>query len=426
MLGLNPEYGVLGSLLLEPSCLADLRGTLSAGDFQTEQGKALWETACRMQDAGEALDPLTLVSRSGVPEDWAAQVLEVTPTAARVMEYAQQMQKIAQRKALEALLSDLSIQAAQADADPATLIGQAQSALEALGRPQTGGLLSSGDAALELLEHRQALARGVTVTVSTGFPSLDGVLGTGLLKSGLYILAARPGVGKTSLGLAIAEQASKSHSVLFVSLEMSEIEITARRAANLSGVSIGAVLHASDLSADKAQAVGEALVELSQRHLTLNRAISATVPEIGLMARSCKAELVVIDYLGLIQPEQQGLSSYERTTQISGSLKRLARSLGCPVLSLAQLNRQSENRPDKKPTLSDLRDSGAIEQDADGVLLIHRPALYWQEVDRPRPWDSQPFEVTIAKNRHGPTGAACLTWWASNGRFQDGGADSWL
>ena len=123
-----------------------------------------------------------------------------------------------------------------------------------------------------------------------------------------------------------------------------------------------------------------------------------------------------------------GLKSInERITRISNELKRLARSLGCPILCLAQLNRQSEARQDKKPLLSDLRDSGAIEQDADGVLLIHRPALYWPDGEKPKAWESQPFEVYITKNRHGPTGTVTLEWYAINGRFQDkGGMNSWL
>lgn len=426
MLDLNPEYGVIGSILLDGRCLDTLRGILTPDDFQTEQGRAVFQAACTMADDGRAIDPITLRDASGAEEKWLVDVLNMTPTAAHAEAYAQQMRKQAQLSALRDLCTDLEAQTAERDADPVNIIGIAQERLEAVSNRQTGGLISTGMAITDFVDHRKALKQGTAATVSSGFPSIDGVLGSGFLKTGLYILAARPGVGKTSLGLMMAEQAAKKHRVLFVSLEMSETEIMARRVANISGIGIGAVLHNPDLPEEKQEQIGAALYELSSRQLTTNRGPSATVAEIGVMARSCKAEFVVIDYLGLIQSEQKNISSYERITRISNDLKRLSRSLGCPVLCLAQLNRQSEARQDKKPVLSNLRDSGAIEQDADGVLLIHRPALFWDNEDKPKPWDPQPFEVNIAKNRHGPTGSVTLQWYASNGRFQDKGANTWL
>lgn len=426
MLDLNPEYGVIGSILLDVRCLDTLRGLLTPDDFQTEQGRKVFQAVCSMVDDGRAIDPITIRDGSGVEESWLVDVLDMTPTAAHAETYAQQMRKQAQLEALRGLCLEIEAQASERDADPASIIVAAQERLEAVSNRQTGGLITIGAAISDFVDHRKALEGGEKVTISSGFPSIDGVLGGGFLKTGLYILAARPGVGKTSLGLMIAEQAAKKQRVLFVSLEMSETEIMARRVANISGIGIGAVLHNPDLADEKKELIGEALYTLTGRQLTTNRSTTATVAEIGVMARSCKAEFVVIDYLGLIQSDQRNASSYERITRISNDLKRLARSLGCPVLCLAQLNRNSENRQDKKPQLPDLRDSGAIEQDADGVLLIHRPALFWDNEDKPKPWDAQPFEVNIAKNRHGPTGSVTLQWYASNGRFQDKGANSWL
>lgn len=426
MLDLNPEYGAIGSILLDGRCLDTLRGILTPDDFQTEQGRAVFQTACTMADDGRAIDPITIRDTSGVEEKWLVDVLDMTPTAAHAEAYAQQMRKQAQLAALRDLCAALETQIAERDADPVNIIGTAQERLEAVSNRQTGGLITTGTAIADFIDHRKALERGELATVSSGFPSIDGVLGGGFLKTGFYILGARPGVGKTSLGLMMAEQAAKKHRVLFVSLEMSETEITARRVANLSGIGIGAVLHNPDLADEKKEKIGEALYELSNRQMVMNRSVSATVSEIGVMARSCKAEFVVIDYLGLIQSDQKNVSSYERIARITRELKRLALSLGCPILCLAQLNRQSEARQDKKPLQSDLRDSGTIEQDADGVLLIHRPALFWDNEDKPKSWDPQPFEVNIAKNRHGPTGSVTLQWYASNGRFQDKGANTWL
>ena len=166
--------------------------------------------------------------------------------------------------------------------------------------------------------------------------------------------------------------------------------------------------------------VGNALSELSETHLTMNAAPSAAVPDIAIMARSVEnLGLVVVDYLGLLDSENRSASIYERVPANSNALKRLARSLGVPVLCLAQLNRASEQRADKRPTMADLRDSGAIEQDADGVLLLHRPAIYFPQEQKPKPWDGELLELDVAKNRHGPTGNINLTFYGRNGRVTE-------
>lgn len=414
------EYGVIGSIMLDPGCLDGIRGILTPEDFTTAQGKAVYETVCRLQDEGRGIDPIIVLGETDVEERWLMDVMDITPTAVYALDYAEQMRKERQLRSLRNFFSDLSVQASAQDADPARLIGEAQEYLSGTGSDTW--TISPEEALTRFYEHLRALRNGHLITVTTGFPSIDSILGGGMIKTGLYIIAARPGVGKTSLGLITAELASKSHRVLFVSLEMSETEIMARRHANLTGIRVGRLLHDPGLSDDEYAKISSSSYEQAQRGLTLSTKTTATVAEIGVMARSCKAELVIIDYLGLIQSD--GDSAYERVTRISGSLKRLARSLGCPVLCLAQLNRQSENRADKRPGMSDLRDSGAIEQDADGILLLHRPALYWEEP--PKQNDSQPFDVEIAKNRHGPTGRVSLTWYANNGRFIDGDMRSWL
>ena len=422
----SPELALVGSILIDPGCLNLVRGIVSAGEFASEAAGAVFREVCKLDDTGEAVDPVTVLARSGVSETWLASVVDETPTAANAEAYARQVHHDAQLRTLQAIATDLEAQTLEPNADPVALIGAAQARLDALSAGQSGQLVDSLTAASEFVDHRTRLAKGEGIAVPSGLPSVDGILGGGFLRGGLYIIAARPGVGKTALGLILADMVARSRRVLFVSLEMSETELTARRVANISGVGSGAVLHKPDLKPERAALVGAALNEISQRKLTLNRCPSATVPEIGLMARSCKAELLVVDYLGLIQPDQKALSRYESTTKISNDLKRLARSLDVPLVCLAQLNRQSESRTDKRPMLSDLRDSGAIEQDADGVLLLHRPALYWDEADKPKTWDSQPFEIHVAKNRHGPVGTATLQWYASNGRFIDREVNSWI
>lgn len=419
----NPEYALIGAILIDTSCLDAVCSIVSADDFFSVDARAVFEAACRLQSTGNAIDPVTVKDLSGVQEDWLASIVDGTPTAAHALDYAKTVHKSAQLRVLQALGGDLELKAMEPGANPAQLIGDAQAKLEDLSAGQAAQLVDSLTAASNFVEYRSGLSKGRRSTVPSGFPSVDEILGGGFIRGGLYIIAARPGVGKTAFGLIMADMASRKWRVLFVSLEMSETELTARRVANISGVGSGAVLHNANLPNDRLALIGASLNELSQRKLTMNRCASATVAEIGLMARSCKAELVVVDYLGLIQPDQRGMSRYEITTKISNDLKSLARSLDVPVVCLAQLNRQSEARTNKRPMLSDLRDSGSIEQDADGVLLLYRPALFWEE--KPEPYESQPFEIQIAKNRHGPVGAVTLQWYANNGRFTDKEANSW-
>lgn len=422
---LMAEYGVIGSIILDPSYLPKVRSAVTTEHFRTEQGRSVFRLVCQMADSGAPIDPMTVSGRSDVPQGWFVDVLDLLPTAHNCMAYVEQMQRDNQYAALRSLADDLASRSMLRKQSPAEIVGDSMAALERIGEHREAKTISNTDALMQFMAHRDNLQKGGSLTVSSGFPSIDKILGSGFIETGLYILAARPGVGKTSLGLMIADQVSKSRPVLFVSLEMETVEITARRVANISGCGIGRLLFGRNLREDMVQRASEATITLSARELTLNRAVSATVADIGLLARDCKAEFVVIDYLGLIATQGQYASEYVRVSQISRDLKQLARSLHVPILCLAQLNRLSEGRESKRPQLSDIRDSGAVEQDADGVLLIHRPAMYLYGSDKPADWDLQSFEVNVAKNRHGPTGTVVLQWIPYNGRFTDGSMHSW-
>lgn len=421
---MNAELGVIGSILIRPDCLPEVRGILTESDFQTSSGKLFFRTACQMADEGKAIDEITIQS-SGLDEKWLVEVVNTTPSAANVLEYARQLKQETKVRTLRAMFFELSIRAEDPTITPAELVNEARTELDGMGATESGTLISQEDAIARFQQHIENARNGAALSVTTGFPSVDEILGKGMVKEGLYIVAARPGVGKTSFGLISAELASKKHRVLFISLEMSETQIMARRFANISAIGITPLLYGI-LEPGDGTKLGDALGKIWERQMTLSTANDVTVAQIEAMCRSCGAELVVIDYLGLIQSDQPNLTIYERTTKISGDLKRMARSLKIPVMCLAQLNRASESRADKHPTMADLRDSGAIEQDADGVLLLHRPGVYYDE--QPMENESQPFEVQIAKNRHGPTGMVTLTWYARNGRFQDrkGMMNSWL
>lgn len=252
----------------------------------------------------------------------------------------------------------------------------------------------------------------------TGYRDLDNVLGGGMLASGMYVLAARPGMGKTTLAMNIADRVAKrTGPVLFISLEMDVEQLEAKRAARESGVP-GNKLLMQRLTDAEYTKVAQAADVLNELPLYVNQKASATVAEMETLARKVPGlALIVIDYLGKVSPGERGrLSSrYDYTTEISGAIKTMARRFRVPVLTLAQLNRESEARQDHRPQLSDLRDTGAIEQDADGVIFLLRPEYYEGPGDRD-PYAPEELNVLVAKNRHGPTGECQMAFYPGTSR----------
>lgn len=255
--------------------------------------------------------------------------------------------------------------------------------------------------------------------VATGITALDNLLGGGMINGGLYILAANTGCGKTALALQIADAvANEDRSVLFISLEMDEYQLTARRLARAAKVSANhLIMH--DLSEMEYVHIKQQLPMLKQKRLVFNRPGAFTVSDIQALAGQVQnLRLVIIDYLGLLRSDQYCASRYEATTAISNELKVLARLLGVPVLCLAQLNRANAQRPDKHPILADLRDSGSIEQDADGVLLLYRPDMYSSSTTvLDNKAVAAKVECNLAKHRHGPTGKTTLAFKLPTGEF---------
>lgn len=424
------SQSVAGSILCDAACLPAVRPLVSRDDFTLAAERAIFEAACRLEDEGKPADVVTILEDArkhgaDVSDRYAAELLQITPTAAHAEAYARQVHEEAVRRRLAAVGETLLEDAQDQQKPTAGVIAATMQALEnADTAPQTA-MLSTSDALSGFLDYRERLEAGQAVTVSTGYPGLDKLLGGGMLHQGLYILAARPGCGKTTLGLKLAEQAAKSGACLFFSLEMSLEQITARRIAAESGLSIGQLMTGQSLSDDEQAKLANAASVLSTHDFRLNRAPGASVADIAQAAHLTKnLRLVVVDYLGLVRSDERGLSIYERVTKNSAALKALARSLDVPVLCLCQLNRAAEQRADKTPSMADLRDSGAIEQDADAVILLHRPGMY--EPGEVKPWESQTLTAIVAKNRHGATGKLNFDFWGSSGiirehRLQTGG-----
>ena len=418
------EYSLVGCVLIDARCLPAAREILPTAEaFASEPCRKAYAAACRLEDEDKGIDPVIVGRAAGLSNDFLMQCMDLAPTCTRAAEYAKAVLDGYQRRQLQALGEKLQTEALCAGSTADQLLTEARSTLDDLAStPGRCSVKSARDSLLDFMTFRAEVQQGKRQAIRTGFPSLDRILG-GFAQGGFYVMAARPGVGKSALGIALADMMARDRRVLYVSLEMTEAELNARRVAAVSDITctFGKLLFGKTTEEQDA-AIANACGKLHAHKLQISAVSTLTVPELELQARNVGAEVVIVDYLGLLSAEDKRLSEYDRVTQISGDLKRLAKRLGCVVLALCQLNRESVSAPgqDTRPRLSQLRSSGAIEQDSDGVLLLHRPE--YGKTETPREASApQQFFVDVAKNRHGRTGTAELAWYAPVNRFEDYG-----
>lgn len=427
------EYSLVGCVLIDARCLPAAREILPTAEaFASEPCRKAYAAACRLEDEDKGIDPVIVGRAAGLSNDFLMQCMDLAPTCTRAAEYAKAVLDGYQRRQLQALGEKLQTEALCAGSTADQLLTEARSTLDDLAStPGRCSVKSARDSLLDFMTFRAEVQQGKRQAIRTGFPSLDRILG-GFAQGGFYVMAARPGVGKSALGIALADMMARNRRVLYVSLEMTEAELNARRVAAVSDITctFGKLLFGKTTEEQDA-AIANACGKLYAHKLQISAVSTLTVPELELQARNVGAEVVIVDYLGLLSAEDKRLSEYDRVTQISGDLKRLAKRLGCVVLALCQLNRESVSAPgqDARPRLSQLRSSGAIEQDSDGVLLLHRPEYGRTETPREASAPQQ-FFVDVAKNRHGRTGTAELAWYAPVNRFEDYGGKwtvkSWM
>ena len=414
------EQSVVGSILVDADCLTAITSVISAGDFLVEANKAIYLAAVQLQEEGTPIDPVTIYERcnGAVSVPYLRELMDIVPTAANAGLYAEQVRKASIRRAIKSL-ADTLLEQADSHSDPREIIGEATIWLEQLESMDTSKeLVSSAEMMKELGKHRAIVDSGKGGLVKTGLRPLDTILGGGLVASGFYILAARPAMGKTTFAIAVAENMAEQGPVLFVTLEMSNAQIAAKRVARESGLSATTLLMGKPTDSER-QRANEAVEKLKKSQMHVNRKTFATVSDIASMARKIKGlRCILIDYFGLIRPDTQNKSRYEAYTEISWKLKTLARQLDIPILCLAQLNRENMGRKGNKPALSDLRDTGALEQDADGVLFLHRED-YYEDADEKQlnPWEPVQLEIIVAKNRHGGTGVCEAAFFMGAGRI---------
>jgi replicative DNA helicase len=413
------EQSVVGAIIIDEACMSVVTSTISVGGFLMEKNRAIDQAALERKDEGTPIDPVTILAKCGetVSADYLKTLMENTLTAANAAEYAAQVRRASIRRAVQKVASSMMERASGVE-DPRSIIGDSAKMLEHIEALDTSREVATSEEMMhELLKHRKLVDGGRGGYVRTKLKPLDDILGGGLLASGFYILAARPAMGKTTFALSVADSMAESGPVLFVSLEMSLSQIAAKRVARVAGISSTVMLMGNPTD-DERKKANEAVLALKKSSLVVNRRSRATVTDIAAMARKVSdLRCIVIDYFGLIQPETNRTSRYESCTEISWSLKSLARQLDIPILCLAQLNRENMGRKGNRPQLSDLRDTGALEQDADGVMFLHRDDYYNDDGAPLNPWDPVQLEIIVAKNRHGRTGNCGAAFYMGPGRI---------
>ncbi|MFA6898000.1 MAG: replicative DNA helicase [Candidatus Paceibacterota bacterium] len=418
---LESEQALLGSVMLLPDALNEVLDVVNAESYYTERHRLIYETMIELWGKGQAIDSLTLSARlndKGALEQvggmsYLSELTNAVPSSVNVEHYAKIVQKKYMIRRLIHASEQIGALGYNEENELEEIMDEAEKHVyDISNNSSVHKYITMGDALDEAWERLDKLHKSGNELrgVPTGFPGLDDKL-AGLQKSDLIILAARPSMGKTSLALDIARQAAITHKipVAIFSLEMSSQQLVDRMLAAESRVDAWK-LRTGKLSMEQDFGkIRDSLASLSKAPIYIDDQAGNNILKMRAIARRLKSEkglgLIVVDYLQLMVPTNSHKTDnlVQQVTEISRSLKNLARELDVPVLALSQLSRAVEARGGK-PRLSDLRDSGSIEQDADVVLFIHRE----REEDTSKGSKSNVAEIMIEKHRNGPTGTVQL------------------
>ena len=427
---LEAEQAVLGSMLIDSRSVAEVIGIVRPDDFFLQQNKEIYETIYSMFNFSETIDPVTVLEKmkvqglaTGKTPEYLMQLMEITPTAANVGQYARIVRDRAMLRNLATAAGEIRETVLAGVGTPEEILESAEKKIYALRNGNAGETLQHiGVVMVGVFDRLDELSRSGNAFpgLSTGLHDLDKKI-NGLNKSDLLLIAARPGMGKTSLALNIALSVAKesAKTVAFFSLEMSREQLAMRLLSNESFVDNQKLL-TGQLSEEDWTKIAIASSALSQTDIRVDDNPSISVAEMNAKCRRLpNLGLVLIDYLQLMTSAGTGQTSnnanrVQVVSDISRALKIMAKELNVPVICLSQLSRANESRTDKRPMLSDLRESGAIEQDADEVLFIYRDDYY--HPDTP---EKNVAEVIVAKNRHGETGTVKLQWLPQFTTFAD-------
>ena len=425
---LEAEQAVLGSILIDSRCIADVVGVVTPDDFYLKQNREIFETIYTMFNFSQTIDPVTVLDKMkelGLYQDnsrsYILQLMEITPTAANVVRYANIVREKAMLRGLAQASTDIAEMVFDGVGTAAEMLESAEKKIYALRKGERNDSLEHIGTTMHKVFERLnelALSDSAIPGLSTGLHDLDGKI-NGLNKSDLLLVAARPAMGKSAFALNIGINVAKKYqkTVAIFNLEMSREQLVMRLLANESFVELQK-LATGKLSEEEWNKLAMAAASLTQTDIRIDDNPSVTVADISAKCRRLdNLGLVIIDYLQLMQGSGYGKASENRVTvvgDISRSLKIMAKELNVPVICLSQLSRAVESRTDKRPILSDLRESGAIEQDADSVMFLYRDEYYHENTE-----DKGIAECIVAKNRHGETGTVKLQWIGQYQTFAD-------
>ncbi|MBD5156061.1 MAG: replicative DNA helicase [Butyrivibrio sp.] len=414
------EQAVIGSMLMDKEAVAAAADMLLKEDFYTGQYGILFEAIAQLHGEGKPADLIQVqekVRQNGAPPEisgmeFLRDILTSVPTSANIRHYAKIVKDKATMRRLIKAAQDIEESCYGGRDELEYVLFNAEKNVNAI--TQTGGsgeFQPIGEVVIEALDRMQAAsnAGGKITGIATGFTDLDYKM-AGLQNSDLILVAARPSMGKTAFVLNIAQNVSVKHDVTtaIFSLEMSKLQLVNRIISMESKVD-SKNIRTGNLSPAEWASIAEGASSVGMSKLIIDDTPGISIGELRSKCRKLKRDsnlgLIIIDYIQLMVGGGKSESRQQEVSEISRALKGLARELNVPVIALSQLSRAVESRPDKRPMLSDLRESGAIEQDADVVMFIYREEYYNKDTDR-----RGEAEIIIAKQRNGPTGTVNLAW----------------
>ena len=427
---MEAEQSVLGAVLVEPGCLSELVEKLRPESFFRSQHKALFGEMVRMFTGGEPVDFITLLEAAREAEIFQTEqeakvylthLMEIVPSVRNLSAYVDIILDKQLVRNLMEISGDILSEARESGAEGHLLLDSAEQRIYDVRQGRSAkGLVSISDTLIETYDRLNKLSgddREQYLGIRTGFSAVDERIG-GLNKSDLILIAARPGMGKTSFALNIAANVAikAKKKVAIFSLEMSSEQLTTRMLSCEACVE-SRRLRSGLLEGDDWTRLAEAAQLLNKAPILIDDTAGITIPEIKAKLRRIKdLDLVIIDYLQLMSSGRHTDNRVQEVSEMTRNLKLMAKELNVPVVVLSQLSRATESRQGHKPMLSDLRESGSIEQDADIVMFLYRESYYSLQEGQEAP-EQDTVECIVSKNRHGETGSAVLCWDGQYTRF---------
>ncbi len=420
---LEAEQSVLGAILMQPDTINQVLDILNANHFYLPEHQAIFRVMTSKSLASQVIDIVTVLEELKAEgffsdqkgKEYLVKLAQMVPSITNIRTYATIVKEKSDVRRLISISRSLIDDAMDPATKPSELIDRAEQEIYDIRQQRKSGSLRPIaeviNEAYDTFNKLTSPDREKYLGIPSGISSLD-VLTTGLNRSDMIIVGARPGMGKTSFALNIARNVAlqQKRTVVFFNLEMSCEQMVNRLLSSEARVS-GKKLRTGELTPDEWTRIGQAAATLCQAPMYLDDTASITVPE--MMSRVRRLDdvgLIIIDYLQLMHSGKKTENRVNEVSEITRSLKIMAKELNVPVMVCAQLARTTEKQANHRPALADLRESGSIEQDADQVLFLFREEYYKNEKDDPNAVEAGTSEVIVAKNRHGELGTVKLAW----------------